>query len=371
METKFALPFFGGCACGAIRYECTAPPLRMVFWETTLQCNLSCRHCRRLRQSNPHELTTDEGRRLIDQIREISITQDGPGTVLVFSGGEPLIREDMFALADHARAARLPTALASNAATIDERTARRIAEAGIARVAISLDAPTAELHDRIRGQRGSFDRALRAMGYLRQSAVPVQINMTITRDTKTLFTQMVDLAQRCQAVALHVFLFVPVGCGAELGPDQMLDAEEAEVFLTHLHEVARAASVRIKPTCAPQYYRMLAQQGELTGGDTWHRFTRGCLGGINVCFVSNSGLVFPCGYLPVSAGDVRKTTLQEIWSTSPLFKQLRNQTSIQAACGSCEYLDCCGGCRARAYSLTGNFLGEDPTCTYGARRNSR
>ena len=342
-------------------------PLRIVFWETTVRCNLSCGHCRRLAVESKDELSGEEARSLIDELAQMGGGGRGP-TMLIFSGGEPLLRGDIFELAGYARERGVVTALASNGTMIDRTIASRIAEAGLGRVAISLDGPDGESHDRIRNQIGSFERSLRGMGFVQDAGVEVQINTTVSRSNLSMLPGMLELAKTLKAAAWHVFVFVPVGCGAQLSGDEVLRPEEAEELLGWLYEVSQQGDIQIKPTCAPQYYRLSAQRKSQASasdsGSLRHGYTRGCLAGINVCFVSATGRVFPCGYLPVEAGDLRQQRLRDIWERSDVFLQLRDFGLLKGRCGGCEYVGLCGGCRARAFGVYGDMLAEEPGCLY-------
>jgi radical SAM protein with 4Fe4S-binding SPASM domain len=340
-----------------------APPLRIVFWETTVRCNLACRHCRRISLKPSDELSHEESLRLIDQIQKLSYHHINT-PLLIFSGGEPLLREDVFELAAYAKKAKVATALATNGTLIDSSMAVKIAKAGFGRIAVSLDGPINEIHDEIRGLAGCFDGALAGISEARSAKIPVQINTTISQRNLKVLPEMLELVTRLQAMAWHVFIFVPVGCGVKLPAGEMLSGEQAEKVLHWLYEVSQRSEIQIKPTCAPQYYRLLAERGALQPGTMWHRYTRGCLAGINVCFVSSTGKVFPCGYLPTEAGDVRKESLADIWYNSKIFRDLRDFTLLKGACGGCKDLVHCGGCRARAYSVFGNMLAEDPGCPF-------
>lgn len=345
-------------------------PLRIVFWETTVRCNLSCSHCRRLSVQPTDELSRDEGRSIIDQLSQISKHQPSPA-VLIFSGGEPLLRDDFFDLAHYAHEQNVPAALASNGTLIDPSIARRIVHAGISRVAISLDGPEAQAHDRMRNQPGSFERSLEGIRFIQEAGATVQINTTVSRSNLKMLPKMLDLARTLNVVAWHVFVFVPVGCGTQLPTEELLGPAEAEDLLHWLYEVSQQNNLQIKPTCAPQYYRLLAQKKSPTipastsePGSLWHRYTRGCLAGTNVCFISATGKVFPCGYLPVEAGDLRKQRLREIWDRSPVFAQLRNDQLLKGSCGQCSYKKICGGCRARAFGVCGDMLASEPGCLF-------
>jgi radical SAM protein with 4Fe4S-binding SPASM domain len=288
--------------------------------------------------------------------------------MLIFSGGEPLLRSDIFDLARYARERKITTALASNGTLIDQKIARQIAEAGLGRVAVSLDGPDAASHDSMRNQPGCFERSLRGIRFVQDADVAVQINTTVSRSNLPMLPKMLELARALKAVAWHVFVFVPVGCGTQLPADELLTPVQAENLLGWLYGVSQQNDLQIKPTCVPQYYRLLAQKNAKSSSPNtnslWHRYTRGCLAGINVCFVGATGKIFPCGYLPVEAGDLRKQNLMEIWDRSEVFSQLRDYRLLKGNCGRCEYVNLCGGCRARAFGVQGDMLAPEPGCLF-------
>lgn len=323
---------------------------------------------------------------LIDQITEFA------RPILILSGGEPLIRDDIFDIAAYAQESGLIPALASNGTLIDARMAERIQKAGIRRVSVSFDGADAPTHDILRGE-GSFQKALKGISHLQETGVPYQINTTVTRHNAHQVKQMLSLANEIGAVALHLFLLVPVGCGAEIADEQQVTSEEYEEILNWLYEAEKTHNIELKATCAPHYFRVVSQrraedrkQGRIIQPPPSHHrqkhaaghppaghpkkrhamnaMTKGCLAGTGVCFVSHKGEVFPCGYLPLEAGNVREQPLQQIWESSSLFAQLRDPELLEGKCGICEFKRVCGGCRARAYGATGNFLGEEPFCSY-------
>jgi heme b synthase len=351
---------------------------RLIFWETTAGCNLRCIHCRRIDVADrlvPEDLSTAESKQLIDQIVAFC------NPILVLSGGEPLIRPDIFEIAEHAVAKGLRVALATNGTLIDELMAQRIVDAGIRRVAVSLDGAAAETHDPFRALPGSFAQALDAIGRLRARGMSVQINTTVARHNIDELPQILSLARSLEADALHIFLLVAVGCGVEIADEQMISPRQYEEVLNWLYDRDQEGLLELKATCAPHYFRIARQRtaaeeqqappsqkrpriGEATASSDLHTMTKGCLAGTGVCFVSHKGEVFPCGYLPLAAGSVREQSLQEIWQGSKVFSELRDPERLQGKCGRCEFKRICGGCRARAYGMTGNYLDEEPFCVY-------
>jgi AdoMet-dependent heme synthase len=361
--------------------DASAPPppaLRLVFWETTTGCNLACVHCRRLevsRELSRDDLTTAQAKAFIRSIAETG------RPILVFSGGEPLMRPDLFELAETAREAGLPTALATNGTLLDAATAQRVVDAGFRRASISFDGPDALIHDRFRGA-GSFDAAVGGFRALRRAGLSMQINTTITRDNHRRLDDTYRLAMDLGAEALHLFMLVPVGCGMELSPEVMLDSQEYEAALNWIYDRSLEGKLHLKATCAPHYFRILRQRAKTSGRrvPTHHpspithhaaaasgnmtAMTKGCLAGQAVCFVSHTGEVFPCGYLPVSSGNVKQTPLATIWRQSSVFADLRDDSKLEGKCGLCEYRKVCMGCRARAFGFTGNYLAEEPNCSH-------
>jgi radical SAM protein with 4Fe4S-binding SPASM domain len=351
------------------------PPLRLLFWETTCACNLECVHCRRLdvsRQQSKFDLTTDQAKAMIR-----SLPQTGR-PILVFSGGEPLMRADLFDLAEEAKTAGLPTALATNGTTVDAAVAARIVGAGFHRVSISFDGPDAATHDIFRGS-GAFEQAVAGFQLLRAMGMSMQINTTIARHNFKKLDQTYRLALELGADALHFFMLVPVGCGMSLDQSVMLGGDEYEQALHWIYDRSLEGELHVKPTCAPHYFRISRQRPRSEGrvspagshphhaghlGPDMAAMTRGCLAGQAVCFVSHTGEVFPCGYLPVSSGNVKDVPLPEIWRDSAVFASLRDSTHLGGKCGCCEFKKVCMGCRARAFAETGDFLAEEPNCTY-------
>ncbi len=344
--------------------------LRLVFWESTSLCNLECIHCRRLDVAADlarQDLTAEQAKEFIDSIADFA------RPILVFSGGEPLARPDIFEIAAHAKTKGLTTALATNGTMIDQSLAVRIAGAGFGRVSISFDGATARTHDGFRGIPGSFERALEGFRQLKSLGMSLQINSTLARHNVAEKQQLYDMAVAMGAAALHIFLLVPVGCGVEISGANQLPAEEYEEVLNWFYDRSREGRIQTKATCAPHYYRVMRQRAKAEGiklsvaTHGMDAVTRGCLAGSAVCFVSHKGEVFPCGYLPVEAGNVLLQPFQEIWEKSQIFAELRDTSNLKGKCGYCEFKNVCEGCRARAYGEIGDFLAEEPYCTYQPR----
>lgn len=342
--------------------------LRLVAWEVTRSCNLACVHCRAAALDRPydHELTTAEAFDLLDNIVSFA------SPIIILTGGEPLLRPDIFEIAAYGSRKGLRMTMAPNGTLITENKARKMVDSGIQRISVSLDGATAASHDAFRGVPGAYDGALRGIGLARRVALDFQINTTITRQNLSELPDIQNLAVSLGAVAHHVFLLVPTGRGKNI-EDQAIDAEQYEQALNWFYEQKYEVPMQLKATCAPHYYRILRQRAKQDGKKvTFDSFgldamTRGCLGGTGFCFISHVGRVQPCGYLELNCGNIRDQQFSEIWRDSRVFKDLRDFSRYQGKCGRCEYIRVCGGCRARAYESTGNYLAEEPLCLYQPR----
>ncbi len=321
---------------------------------------------------SPDDLSYSECCRVIEQIAEYA------PFILVLSGGEPLWRRDVFDLASYATEKDIRVALATNGTLIDEAMAHRIHEAGIQRVSISLDGADPVTHDTFRGHKGAFDAAVRGIKLLKELGVSTQINTTVSRHNEHELPEILNLAQRLGVDAFHMFLLVPVGCGLTIKDEQAIQGEDAERILSWFYDRSLDSNLELKATCAPHYYRIMRQRraearraGERVpelAKEGMHAVTKGCLAGSAVCFISHRGEVFPCGYLPVSAGSLRTTRFRDIWEHAPIFAELRDTENLEGKCGICEFKNVCMGCRARAYGMTGDYLAEEPFCIYEPRQ---
>ena len=342
---------------------------RLVFWELTKRCNLRCSHCRAEADESVFEgeLTTGQIKAVIDNIASFA------SPIIVLTGGEPLYRDDIYEIASYVTGKGMPAALATNGTMIDNGVALRIKEAGVRRVSISIDGVNADSHDGIRGIPGSFDSALAGARELREAGVEFQFNATITRRNKDELEGILKLSVETGAAALHLFMLVPVGCGAEIAETEALDRNEYESVLNRFYDLSKEASIEFKATCAPHYYRIIRQRARGEGRSVTFEshgmaaMTRGCLAGSGVCFISHRGEVQPCGYLPLKAGSVAETAFRDIWEHSELFLSLRNMDLLKGKCGVCEYRNVCAGCRARAYYAGDDLFGEEPFCLYTPR----
>jgi len=344
------------------------PMLRLLAWETTRRCNLACAHCRAAAGLGPYEgeLSTAEGKALLDDVAGL-----GP-VVVILTGGEPLLREDIYELSAYGASLGHRMVMAVNGTLVTPDIARRLKDSGIQRLSISVDGASAASHDRLRQVSGAFAGAMQGIEILKQAGLPFQINTTIIAANRLELPAIYELAQKLGAAAHHVFVLVPTGRGEEIR-DQLLSAADYEETLRWLLARQKEGLLHLKPTCAPQFYRLWRQEaaarGEKISAAThgMEAMTKGCLGGQGFAFVSYRGQVQPCGYLELPAGDLREQPFSRIWAESPLFAALRDLEGYHGKCSRCEYRKVCGGCRARAYALTQDVLGDEPLCLYEPR----
>ena len=345
----------------------TAPTLRVVAWEVTRRCPLRCKHCRGSARDEDYagELSTEEGVRLIDGIASFA------SPILILTGGEPMSRDDVYDLARHAAGRGLRVAMSPCGPMINPETARRIREAGVRRISISLDGATAATHDEFRGVHGAFDAAAGGVRHARDAGIEFQINTTVTKRNLDELPAILELAIEWGAAAFDPFLLVPVGRGEAL-KDETISPAEYERTLNWIYERSRELDIRLKPTCAPHYHRIVRQREAAAGRTVTPQshglfaMTKGCLGGQGFAFVSHRGILQACGFLDVPCGDVREAgfDLRTLYETAPVFRELRAAGGYHGKCGVCEYRTVCGGCRARAYAMSGDYLGEEPFCVY-------
>lgn len=323
----------------------------LVSWNTTNACNLKCRHCyREAGQEAAGELTFSEGVKLLQGIRQAGFR------VIVFSGGEPLLRPDIYELIAEARSLGLRPVCGTNGTLLTRDVVRKLRKAGIAVVGISIDSIVPERHDLFRGFPGSWQAAWQGIENCRSEGLPFQIHTTVFPWNYQEIESITDLAVEVGARAHHVFFFIPTGRGKRY--EETLAPETCEDLLVRLLDRQAQVSLEIKPTCAPQFMRIASQRKILI------RFTRGCLAGIAYCIIGPQGDVYPCPYLDLKVGNVRELPFQEIWQNNLVFQKLRAQR-YEGYCGICRYRRLCGGCRARAFEETkGNYLAEDPLCLY-------
>jgi AdoMet-dependent heme synthase len=341
------------------------PALRLVAWETTRNCNLSCVHCRASATLGPYrgELNTQAAYNLLDEIASVG------NPIIILTGGEPLLRHDIFDIASYGTDQGLRMVMAVNGTLVTPQTASRMVASGIRRISVSLDGASAERHDTFRGVKGAFTGALEGIKNAKEAGLEFQINTTITKSNLNQIPDILSLAESLGAVAHHIFLLVPTGRGKYL-IDQEIDAREYEQTLNWFYDQRDKTSLQLKATCAPHYYRILRQRAKEEGRKVTFEshgldaVTRGCLAGTGFCFVSHVGVVQPCGFLDLPCGNVTEQPFGDIWRNSEVFKKLRDPRQLSGKCGLCEYRRVCGGCRARAYEATADFMAAEPLCLH-------
>lgn len=323
---------------------------RILAWELTSACNLECLHCRAsaTRDPKPDELTTDEGYALLEEAAAAETR------MVILSGGESLMRSDVFDLARFGTSKGLRMTLATNGSLITREAAREMKESGIARVSVSLDGVTAEMHDRFRGRDGAFDLALSGMHILLEAGIPVQVNTTVAAMNVSQMDAFPAFLETLSAVAWHVFFLVPTGRGQDLEPASI---DEYRAMLDSFYRVYKAARIECKATCAPQFYRLLSERNEPVR-------TKGCLAGTHFGFISSTGIIQPCGFLQTPCGNIREGGFCKAWETSRTLAVLRDENALKGKCGKCSHRDICGGCRARAFEVRSDLMETDPICWF-------
>ena len=326
----------------------------IVSWMTTNKCNLTCKHC--YQDAHPdacaNELTTDEARTLIDQIAAAGFK------IMIFSGGEPLMRPDIYDLVAYAASKGLRPVFGTNGTLITPEVAGRLKECGACAMGISLDSLDRAKHDSFRGLEGAWDATVAGMRACREVGLPFQIHTTVLDWNEREVCDITDFAVEHGAIAHYVFFLIPVGRGKYIN-DTSLKVAANERLLRQIMAKQAEVPIDVKPTCAPQFTRVAEQMGIET------RFERGCLAGLTYCIVSPEGVVRPCAYMTEEAGSVREQPFDEIWKTSPVFERLRTR-EYGGSCGTCDFRAGCGGCRARAaYYHDGDFMAQDDYCAHG------
>jgi len=349
----------------------------LVIWETTRACDLACKHCRAeaVSERHPLELSTEEAKRMMDAVRRFG------RPLFVLTGGDPLKRPDVAELVEYGTSIGLRMAMTpSGTPLMTEAVLRELRDAGLARLAVSLDGSTAAIHDAFRGVPGSYAWTIRMLLAARSVGLSTQVNTTVSRYNLDDFDALCELMTELGIVLWSVFFLVPTG---RAQAQDVASAEEFEAVFHKMYDLSRSAPFDIKSTAAPQYRRVILQRqvaerraGEraeapvpLTAGlgfslaDGVGR-ARGVNDGDGFLFISHTGAICPSGFLPLAAGNVRRDDLVEVYRNSPLFRQLRDRSLLKGKCGVCEYRDICGGSRARAYAVTGDYLEAEPYCAH-------
>lgn len=347
----------------------------VVSWNVTRKCNLKCSHCyiNAAKDELQGELTTEEGKRLIDQIADVS------RPLLILSGGEPMLRGDIYELIRYGTNQGLRMGLGSNGSLIDNTVARNLKEAGVKTVSISLDSSVPEKHDEFRGVKGSWQKATKAITALKENDILVQVNTTVTLQNHNEIDDIMSTVEQLGVENFHLFFLVPTGRGVKL---EDISPATYEDLIKSTFAKTRKHRLNVRPLCAPQFMRIAKDMGL-----DMRQWIRGCLAGLYYCRVYPNGDITPCPYLPIKLGNIRETSFSEVWFNSPIFKNLRDFNTLKGKCGVCEHRSVCGGCRARAYGLSsdfidfcgdlhqpaelkGDYLKEDPWCIYKPKRSN-
>ncbi|WP_209125242.1 TIGR04053 family radical SAM/SPASM domain-containing protein [Alkalihalobacillus sp. BA299] len=350
----------------------------IVIWEVTRACALKCLHCRAEAQyhADPRQLSFEEGKKLIDQIAEMN------NPLFVFTGGDPLMRPDLFKLAQYAiNEKKLAVSMTPSATPkVTQAAVEQAKDVGLSRWAFSLDGSNAEIHDYFRGTNGSFDRTMKGISYLKELNIPIQINTTVSTYNIDDLERISEKVMEMGAVLWSLFFLIPTGRAQQ---KDMLSSKQHEEVMQWLVTVQEKMPYHVKATEAPHYRRVFLQNkkapknGEIRSlpskseetktekrVDVLGRAPKGVNDGDGFVFISHIGDVYPSGFLPVKCGNVREQYLLDIYQHSPVMKELRDKSLLKGKCGLCEYKEICGGSRARAYAVYGDYLERDPSCEY-------
>ena len=348
---------------------------KWIAWEITRRCNLRCVHCRsssQLEVEGHPDFSLDEAKRVLDDIRSYA------SPVVVLSGGEPLLRSDVFDIAAYGTGLGLRMCLATNGSLVTADTCRQITESGIRMVSLSLDGSTAAVHDDFRNQPGAFEGVMNAARLFNAHNIDFLVNSSFTKRNQDEAPKIHQLVKSLGATAWYLFMIVPTGRGEEIMAE-LIPPDEYEAMLNWHYDMEKEEDeLLVRPTCAPQYYRVVLQRAK-EEGEKFKRRTlkfstggsKGCLAGQLICMIDVDGNVLPCSYFPLPAGNIRTQSFREIWEESPLFLEMRDFAGYKDQCGRCEYLNVCGGCRARAWAVTGDYLAGEPFCSHRPGRWAR
>lgn len=345
---------------------------KWIAWEITRRCNLRCVHCRsssEMEAKGHPDFPTSEAFRIIDDIESYA------KPVVVLSGGEPLVRKDVFEIAQYGTDKGLRMCLATNGTLVNDDICEKIKASGIKIVSLSLDGSEEAVHDDFRSQKGAFAGTINAARLFKRRGIEFIVNSSFTRRNQEEIPKVYRLAKELGATAWYMFMIVPTGRGEEIMNELISKEDYEEILDWHYQMEKDEDTMLVRPTCAPHYYRVVLQQSKKEGEKFKKRTlkfstggSKGCIAGQLICLIDVDGNVLPCSYFPKPAGNIRETSFKEIWEGSELFKDLRDFKKYKGKCGSCEFVNVCGGCRARAYSVYGDYLEEEPFCSYTPRK---
>ena len=341
---------------------------KWIAWEITRRCNLRCVHCRSCSEAEVDghpDFDSSEAYRVLEDIASYA------KPVIVLSGGEPLLRNDVFDIAKHGTGLGLRMCLATNGMLVTDEVCVNIKDSGIRIVSLSLDGSTEAVHDDFRSVKGAFAGITNATGLFKKHGIEFIINSSFTKRNQEEIPAVYRLAKELGATAWYMFMIVPTGRGEEIMSELISKEQYEEILEWHYRMEMDEKNMLVRPTCAPHYYRVVLQRAKdekskfekrtlkfSTGG------AKGCIAGQLICLLDVDGNVLPCSYFPKPAGNVRETSFKDIWENSGLFRDLRDFKSYKGKCGACEYINVCGGCRARAYSVHGDYMAEEPFCSH-------
>lgn len=348
---------------------------KWIAWEITRRCNLRCVHCRsssKLEINGHPDFPIEEAFRVIDDISGYA------KPVVVLSGGEPLMRKDVFDIARYGTDKGLRMCLATNGALVNEEICSKIKSSGIKIVSLSLDGSTEEVHDNFRNEKGAFKGIMNAAGLFKRNGIEFIINSSFTKRNQEEIPKIYKLAKDLGATAWYMFMIVPTGRGEEIMNELISKEDYEEILDWHYRMEKDEHDMLVRPTCAPHYYRVVLQKTKEEGAKIERRTlkfstggSKGCLAGQLICLIDVDGNVLPCSYFPKPAGNIRTQTFKDVWENSELFKDMRDFKKYKGRCGSCEYVNVCGGCRARAYAMDGDYLAEEPFCSFIPRKMNK
>ncbi len=332
--------------------------MRVVAWETTRQCAMACKHCRGSARDEKYqgELDTAEGLRFIENLAKFA------KPILILTGGEPMFRSDIYELAKRGTDLGLRVVMAPCGHLLNDDTAQKLLAAGVQHISLSIDGPDAESHDNFRGVPGAYEVVMRAMEVAKRNGLSFQVNTTVSKLNVDALPRMLESVIAFGAISWDLFFLVPTGRGAAIKSLE-ISPERHEVALDWVADTAAQSPIGIHTTCAPHYARVVRQKGMGRGPG---RGASGCMAARGFLFVSHRGMVQPCGFLEAEFGDLRKQdfNVQDIYENSEVAKSMRDVDHFHGKCGICEFRNACGGCRARAYGHTGDWLESEPFCIH-------
>jgi len=346
-------------AAGAIGMGCIGFPIHPV-WEVTNACNLRCRQCHASSgEPLPNELTTEEGKKLLDDIAGI-----GEFRMLALGGGEPLVRPDIFELVAYARSLGLEISIATNGTLLTLEMAKEFKKMGVANIAVGINANDESVHEQITRVPGSFEKTRQAIYATKEVGMNLQFNTTVMKENREAIPGILDLASEVDAQIVLLYQLVPEGRGEEA---MELSRREYRALTEMVAEKQKVSRAIIEPTCSPQYWAyLMKRKGDRPPAlemKLARALFKGCVAGSGLCYIKPDGEIWPCPFVPLSGGNVREQSLEEIWYESELFQSLKDRERLTGEmCSQCRFKYICGGCRGRAYAHSGDYLGDDPLC---------